>query len=400
MQVVPKTRPSLKQKMISLPLMVGTSIVVVVTLSFIVYFNLGNLSDVSAAVQNYQTAQEGDWTTASTWVDKMSPTTTALADNILINSGHGVYLNGPLDLKNGATITISKTGELTINGEVAVQNNLTLVNEGKLTINGNFTAKNGASVTVSGSGNMNVSGNMAFDNNANFSVDGRLDVGGDLTFGANSNFSGNGNVQIAGWGCSDWQGPGTCGEKKGILPVELMVFTVKELADGVEVYWQTATEENNDYFTLQWSTDGEHYEVITTVPGHGTTMEVKSYRYVHTEPAVGRAYYRLMQTDYDGRVQTFSPVAIDWEGGTAFENISFTLYPNPVQGNSIHVRFEEAVVGDLLLKNNGGALLMTRQILESEDDIELPLPNNLPPGVYYVIFKVKSKTYTERFIKK
>lgn len=98
------------------------------------------------------------------------------------------------------------------------------------------------------------------------------------------------------------------------LPVNLTSFTGKKAANGVTLNWSTASEENNDYFTIARSTDGQSFSTIKTVKGKGTTSGMNSYSFTDNLPAVGTNYYQLSQVDKDGTTTVFKDlVAINYE---------------------------------------------------------------------------------------
>ena len=98
------------------------------------------------------------------------------------------------------------------------------------------------------------------------------------------------------------------------LPVNLTSFTGKKAANGVTLNWSTASEENNDYFAIARSTDGQSFSTIKTVKGKGTTSEMNSYSFTDNLPAVGTNYYQLSQVDKDGTTTVFKDlVAINYE---------------------------------------------------------------------------------------
>lgn len=84
------------------------------------------------------------------------------------------------------------------------------------------------------------------------------------------------------------------------LPIELISYTGEVQAQGNYLKWQTATEIDNDYFTLERSTDGINFELIDNQSGSGTTSTPQSYDYLDRDAPNGISYYRLWQTDYDG----------------------------------------------------------------------------------------------------
>ncbi len=84
------------------------------------------------------------------------------------------------------------------------------------------------------------------------------------------------------------------------LPISLLVFNAQYIFDKVELRWVTAQEFNNDYFTLERSTDGINFESIAIVKGAGISSQMNHYLYTDLDPLSGVIYYRLKQTDFNG----------------------------------------------------------------------------------------------------
>lgn len=91
------------------------------------------------------------------------------------------------------------------------------------------------------------------------------------------------------------------------LPVELMTFTARSAGPVSVLNWATATEYNNDYFTVERSADGLAFALLGQVAGAGTSSSLRSYSFTDERPPVAVAYYRLRQVDYVGAA-TYSPV--------------------------------------------------------------------------------------------
>ena len=85
------------------------------------------------------------------------------------------------------------------------------------------------------------------------------------------------------------------------LPIELLSFEGRPSDSGNLLKWSTATEQNNDYFTILWSVDGYHWTSIGKADGAGNSVHKIDYSYLDESPAAGINYYILKQTDYDGR---------------------------------------------------------------------------------------------------
>jgi hypothetical protein len=84
------------------------------------------------------------------------------------------------------------------------------------------------------------------------------------------------------------------------LPVELISFDAKYNGKTVDLEWITASEKNNDYFTVERTKDGKDFLTITKVPGAGNSSTTHYYTANDDAPQNGISYYRLMQTDFNG----------------------------------------------------------------------------------------------------
>lgn len=84
------------------------------------------------------------------------------------------------------------------------------------------------------------------------------------------------------------------------LPIEIVSFTGRSFGGGVELNWQTATERNNDYFTVFRSMNGEEWSEVGRVVGAGDSQAIVSYTLRDAFAPQGTILYRLRQTDFDG----------------------------------------------------------------------------------------------------
>ncbi len=86
---------------------------------------------------------------------------------------------------------------------------------------------------------------------------------------------------------------GNIQEASTTLPVELVYFKGGLTDESVMLNWQTASELNNEDFQVEHCLDSRNWERIDFIPGHGTSVEVQNYSYIHKRPAFGLNYYRL-----------------------------------------------------------------------------------------------------------
>lgn len=114
------------------------------------------------------------------------------------------------------------------------------------------------------------------------------------------------------------------------LPVELLTFTAQSWNDFVSLMWATATETNNDFFTIQRSHDGLTFHDIGRVKGRGFSSRIARYTFEDVAPVSGISYYRLKQTDYDGKWEYVGLLSIRHGAGNASGGLSVT---GPFYGN-------------------------------------------------------------------
>lgn len=95
------------------------------------------------------------------------------------------------------------------------------------------------------------------------------------------------------------------------LPLELSRFTCTCSTMGNLLACSTASEENNDYLSLERSNDGFNYREIAVIQGQCNKQTLSEYRFEDFNVSRGVVYYRLSQFDYDGRSEIFDIIAVE-----------------------------------------------------------------------------------------
>ena len=170
---------------------------------------------------------------------------------------------------------------------------------------------------------------------------------------------------------------GTVDESSSSLPIELIGFNVNIKSQLVNIDWQTASETNNDYFTIERSQDAQNWDKIEKVYGAGNSNIVQEYNYTDCSALNGMYYYRLKQTDYDG-AYTYSEIRI-----VEISN-AMKVYPNPTT-NKVFIRLESGLQGEIRVFNTLGQDVSNKVSFtqESKQDYKLDL-YLLPKGVYFI----------------
>lgn len=96
-----------------------------------------------------------------------------------------------------------------------------------------------------------------------------------------------------------------------ILPIELISFEGSKTGRNNTLSWITSSELNNDYFTIEKTTDGNQFEIIGTINGAGNSIQNTVYEFIDYEVKNELNYYRLKQTDFDGTSVYSNMISID-----------------------------------------------------------------------------------------
>ncbi|HEY0652774.1 MAG TPA: T9SS type A sorting domain-containing protein, partial [Chryseosolibacter sp.] len=154
------------------------------------------------------------------------------------------------------------------------------------------------------------------------------------------------------------------------MPIDLLFFQATPAGMHVQLQWETATETNNDYFTIERLHDNS-FVAIGKVEGAGTSMSAMSYHWTDTRPLSGRSYYRLKQTDFDGR-ESYSEVI------SFLQTADSAPYPNP----GVNTLFLDGISfgedSKIVLRDITGRTLYSSHTAESID------LSAFVPGIYHL----------------
>lgn len=137
------------------------------------------------------------------------------------------------------------------------------------------------------------------------------------------------------------------------LPIELMSFSASKVGAYVQLDWSTATEINNDYFTVERLVVGENFENILTEQGEGNSSRRLDYSRYDESPQVGYNYYRLSQTDVNGVSESFNVEVVNFDGfgeSKPSASIEMKVYPNPTDGSMLTLIVSKLEAGEVALK--------------------------------------------------
>jgi hypothetical protein len=178
-----------------------------------------------------------------------------------------------------------------------------------------------------------------------------------------------------------------------VLPIELLEFKGRRFTDHSSLLeWSTASETNNDFFTLERSQNMFQFEEIVTVDGAGTSNSVNNYSFIDDDPFAGISYYRLKQTDYDGKFAYSEIISITNENEAElsfdayFLNDEFILSFNNDDNKPL----------SLSLLDISGRVLAASELSANGERTSLKPLSPLPCGIYLLRVICENKVLTKK----
>ncbi len=189
------------------------------------------------------------------------------------------------------------------------------------------------------------------------------------------------------------------------LPVELLAFEGIVYENGIQLFWTTASEINNDYFIVQRSSDLEKWYSLSRIEGNGTCSNFSQYNYFDSAPAVGSNYYILKQVDFDG-VYGLSPVILVNYVNEKQTQSDMHIFPNPAASGYVKLiislpdNSDGAIISILDLN---GRELFTQALNDEHNNglagrRHIEISNHFNPGMYLVKWVSGGSSYLSKWV--
>lgn len=177
-----------------------------------------------------------------------------------------------------------------------------------------------------------------------------------------------------------------------VLPIELLSFSGNCVMQQIILKWITSTETNNHFFTVERRVKGTVWQVAGTIAGAGNSSSSQSYTFTDKLPDKLGSFYRLKQTDFDGKNKFSSVVLVKNCGSDAMNQL--TIYPNPSYGKfSLHFTGNSNRVNSIKVFNSQGMKIYESAGFQSTFD----LPGKAP-GIYIMQVKHNDETINLKIV--
>jgi hypothetical protein len=187
---------------------------------------------------------------------------------------------------------------------------------------------------------------------------------------------------------------GPClGELPPPLPITWLSFEALKKGEASDLKWITAQEFNNTGFQVERSADGRYFETIGSVDAASDPQATNVYSFMDTRPYRGMNYYRIKQTDIDGRIDYSIIRTVGF--GTVNE---IRLWPNPaVESMHIEIPDEIADQGEIKLINSSGVVILSQTYDNNDRERSVNL-GNIEPGIYSVVIESLGTRYMSKVV--
>jgi len=169
------------------------------------------------------------------------------------------------------------------------------------------------------------------------------------------------------------------------LPIQLLDFDVVLIKNFVSISWQTLSEINNNYFTIEKTQNSKDWTIVNKVNGAGNSFTSIEYSDLDKNPFKGVSYYRLKQTDFDGQF-TYSNIKPIFIAEKDKYNKNISVYPNPVE-DFLNIDYSEDII--IEIKD----VLGKQIVYTNSKKISL---SHVAKGVYYLTIFDKSQTLIDK----
>lgn len=180
---------------------------------------------------------------------------------------------------------------------------------------------------------------------------------------------------------------------QAILPIQLVGFEAKCNNDKVVLNWATASEINNDYFTLERSTDGTDWNEVAIIDGARNSSTIQKYSYTDNPygllNSINSYYYRLKQTDIDGDYEYSDIILINCYSS----NINIVkIIPNPNNGDFLIEGLKPN--SEITILNTKGKIITKQKVKLNPTKITL----NIPGGTYFLVIKSDKRIISRKIV--
>ena len=185
------------------------------------------------------------------------------------------------------------------------------------------------------------------------------------------------------------------------VAVDFIYFSGLQSNDHVDLSWATASEIDSDYFEIQRSADGQHFEAVDQVAAANFSQTELAYAYQDRSPfdmmQADVLYYRLRQVDLDGSFIYSDMISVSNEASGVLELESLVF-----DGDQLLMQVFAPTSGWKQFKafSLSGQQMGEWEAFTPKGNSQLVLEQlNFPAGMYLIHLSDGNRSVTQKVVK-
>lgn len=173
-----------------------------------------------------------------------------------------------------------------------------------------------------------------------------------------------------------------------IVPLPVEIDGVKATCENLitNIVWTTVSEVDNDYFTIEKTSNGIDFEEMSTIDGAGNSSVKTEYLWTDYTPNKDMVYYRLSQTNFNGVRENFDLIAVDCEG--VDDLLSINRATNTPFGVQLEISTPIEGIHTIAMYDLLGNNLFSKEMVLSKGNSSIMITNKgLSNAMYFFVLK-------------
>lgn len=171
------------------------------------------------------------------------------------------------------------------------------------------------------------------------------------------------------------------GFNPGVLAIKLVSFNYQKINNAIKLNWTASHSNDNDYFEIQRSRDGNNWIILSSLPVKGNLHEINSYTTTDLNPDRDLNFYRIRLVNFDMHDSYSKTIAVHL---SLYSKI-LKIFPNPAQSEA-KIYWENFSSGPVNITVMNAAMSTVLKLTASENENFVRINvKNLPSGIYTII---------------
>ena len=182
------------------------------------------------------------------------------------------------------------------------------------------------------------------------------------------------------------------------LPLKMGDFTAVKNNAGINLNWETLSEQNTAYFEIEKSTTGTDFTSIGKVAAKGNSSTKQNYSYTDNAVTASINYYRLKLVDIDNRFTYSNRIAVK---NNDQQLMAIEVFPNPASAVlQVQMPSKQKETATMYIADAAGKIVYSKTIQLNEGNNATIIPiTQLASGMYQFMLESKTGKQTKSFIK-